>query len=73
MNTNEKSITNLREAWDLVLRTINYKLDASYLAAICFCLNCINMNKETDIEIPEPLERERLRKSKILLGYVHIY
>lgn len=57
MNTNEKSITNLREAWDLVLRTINYKLDASYLAAICFCLNCINMNKETDIEIPEPLER----------------
>ena len=57
IDTNEKSITKLREAWDLVLRTLNYKLDAAYVSAICFCLDCIDTDKEIDIEIPEPLEK----------------
>ena len=57
IDTNEKSITNLREAWDLVLRTLNYKLDAAYVTAICFCLDCIDTDRETDIEISESTER----------------
>lgn len=53
IDTNEKSITKLREAWDLALRTLNYKLDAAYVSAICFCLDCI----DTDKEISESTEK----------------
>lgn len=57
VDTDKKSIERLYEAWGLILGTLKYKLNATYLVSICFCIDSIDSFKSTDIEISESTEK----------------
>lgn len=57
VDTDKKSIERLYEAWSLILGTLKYELNATYLVSICFCINSIDSFKSTDIEISESTEK----------------
>lgn len=57
VDTDKKSIERLYEAWSLILGTLKYKLNATYLVSICFCIDSIDSFKSTDIEISESTEK----------------
>lgn len=57
VDTDKKSIERLYEAWSLILGTLEYKLNATYLVSICFCIDSIDSFKSTDIEISESTEK----------------
>lgn len=57
VDTDKKSIERLYEAWWLILGTLKYKLNSTYLVSICFCINSIDSFKSTDIEISESTEK----------------
>lgn len=57
VDTDKKSIERLYEAWGLILGTLKYKLNATYLVSICFCIDFIDSFKSTDIEISESTEK----------------